>query len=288
MRYGIVANPAADNGRLKSNFSSLRRIRDEVFPGARIEGLDTPCKEDFMGCASELEKSVDILIVAGGDGTFSDVINAVPESAALGYLPMGTGNGVGFAFGLPKDPMGAARRIKSGRVHPTDAVGVLTPDGAVKALLTTLGIEGVVTDAYNKGSRVGFLGYAASLLPALTSYGGYDAEILTGSESLRIVGVRSLIVSKSPFYGYGVNINPTAVMDDGLLHLRAMNPTRIGAVRDLLGTLFFGNKSGVVRKATDITIRTSIPQILQVEGDNRFIAQDFSYHAIPGCLKMVY
>ncbi|MGD9037263.1 MAG: diacylglycerol kinase family protein, partial [Syntrophobacterales bacterium] len=43
----------------------------------QIHGLDTTTAEEFGQCARELASRCDVLVTAGGDGTFSDIINAI-------------------------------------------------------------------------------------------------------------------------------------------------------------------------------------------------------------------
>jgi len=66
---------------------------------AKIYGLDTATSEDFTQCARDLATHYDVLVTAGGDGTFSDIINSIDTAhTTIAYLPLGTGNAMRYAL----------------------------------------------------------------------------------------------------------------------------------------------------------------------------------------------
>ena len=77
MRYAIITNPASGRmtvDRKRSELAKAAQILD-----AQIHGLDTGSAQELAQCAQGLAARYDILVAAGGDGTFSDIINAVGE-----------------------------------------------------------------------------------------------------------------------------------------------------------------------------------------------------------------
>jgi diacylglycerol kinase (ATP) len=57
----------------------------------------------------------DSIIVCGGDGTVNEALHGVVGSpAALGVIPLGTGNGLANDLRLPRDPAEAARLLAAG------------------------------------------------------------------------------------------------------------------------------------------------------------------------------
>ena len=86
MRYVIITNPVS--GRL--NLDQKRKLLDKAagILDANVVGLEVGSREEFSACAKEVASSVDVLVVAGGDGSVSDVINAVDTSQTpIAYLP---------------------------------------------------------------------------------------------------------------------------------------------------------------------------------------------------------
>lgn len=62
------------------------------------------------------DRSLDLLVVAGGDGTLNEAINGIScPGPRIGYIPAGTSNVIRFELGIPFDILSAARIALSGR-----------------------------------------------------------------------------------------------------------------------------------------------------------------------------
>jgi len=73
--YAIIANPVSGNlPKDQKGFvlAGAARILD-----AGVYGLDTRTPAEFDACARQLAGRCDVIVAAGGDGTFSQVINTV-------------------------------------------------------------------------------------------------------------------------------------------------------------------------------------------------------------------
>src|SRR3989344_3573041 len=92
----VLMNPCAGLLDIKGKEKSLERIVKRFGDyGIRVDcfGLETKNREEFRELAKELSKSYESLIIAGGDGSFFDVLNSgINSNVKLGYLPLGTGN----------------------------------------------------------------------------------------------------------------------------------------------------------------------------------------------------
>lgn len=72
---------------------------------------------DAARIARECAASVDVIVCAGGDGTFNETVNGVLESGAdtpIGYIPCGSTNDFAASLKLPTNPMKAAQLIVEG------------------------------------------------------------------------------------------------------------------------------------------------------------------------------
>lgn len=76
-----------------------------------VEVADTPPGDRAAQQAREaVESGFDTIFVCGGDGTFFHVMQGVAGSpAALGVIPLGTGNVLAQNLKLPRDPLAALR-----------------------------------------------------------------------------------------------------------------------------------------------------------------------------------
>jgi diacylglycerol kinase (ATP) len=70
-----------------------------------------------------------LLIVVGGDGTISEVVNGLgqagfPAGVTLAILPSGTGNDLAATLAIPEDPDEARAVLRQNRVRTLDVVRV--------------------------------------------------------------------------------------------------------------------------------------------------------------------
>jgi diacylglycerol kinase (ATP) len=138
VKFGMLVNPTAGTTNVARKARTLQAIQ-EVLGDCEIRGLDTRSREEFMQCAADLARQVDVLIVAGGDGSFSDAINALDSDTIFSFIPLGSGCALGYALDLPPQLTRVAKRIKEGRLRQFD---LILCDGTRKAFMGSVGIEG--------------------------------------------------------------------------------------------------------------------------------------------------
>lgn len=290
MKYGIIANPASGKCSLSEKLKILNEIAD-ILKDVTIAGLDTKSPEEFGQCAFELSQKVEILLVAGGDGSFSLVMNHVPKDVPLGYLPFGSGDVLRHTFNLPRCPKENARFIQTAKEHLVD---VICCDGKTKALFASIGIEGSILqerDKYLKNNWRGLTAYALATIKVL--FGGYvNADLsLTINDNEKINATNSLtaVITKLPYYGYGFKVVPQAQFDDGYLHLLILNTGIVGTLYALATSLMGGNRVGEYYKTKEINITSSTGQLLQRNGDpEKEKRTNFSFKVLPGELKLIF
>ena len=72
---------------------------------------------DATAVAAQNAANVDLIVCAGGDGTFNETINGVLESGVdtpIGYIPCGSTNDFAASLKLPTNPVKAAQLIVEG------------------------------------------------------------------------------------------------------------------------------------------------------------------------------
>jgi len=287
MRFGIVANPKAGTTSINRKTRVLQQVREILGDDCIIGGLDTQSKAQFAECATDLARTVEVLIVAGGDGTFSDVINAVDSDTTFSYLPIGSGCALRYALDLPPQLTRIAKRIKEGRLRRLD---LILCDGERKAFMASVGIEG---DIINRRESLRESGINGPQAYAMATFGSFFADLertrismLVDGEEHAVSEVVTTIVTKIPYYGYKMKVVPNAVFDDGYLHLLAVNSGWGEIVQNLANALLNENKLGIYKKATEILITTHDERYAQVDGNIYRKGTSFHYRVLPGALKM--
>ena len=113
--YYFIVNLTAGTGRAREVWK--RVLKPELIrQGVHYRAF--PCTH--AGHATALarqvlsEQSGEItLVVVGGDGTFNEVLNGITDfdRVTMGFIPTGSANDLGYALGIPADPLLALRRV---------------------------------------------------------------------------------------------------------------------------------------------------------------------------------
>jgi len=279
----VVANPAA--GRLRGGRSRGRLDAVARSLGAPVLGLDCASAPEFRDCVGQASREFEVLLVAGGDGTFTDALNSERGPAALGYLPFGTGNALAWALGLPGARADYLERVRRGAGQ---AVGIMRVDGARKAFFASIGIDALTVRKYNE-TRMGHgLGrYALAFAAALAEHDPADLEIRDGDEVHRVPRALATIISKHPFYGYGLRVNRGAITDP-CLHVRAYNRSRLASLKALAAAaLKVAPTTGVFHRGTAFTIACDRDQALQLDGEWGGTGREFHFEMLPEGLRLI-
>lgn len=121
MRVAVLLNRSC--GMLARNPELIEQAR-QAFVTAGIEAVFEPLPpERVRDRAEELAKAdaLDVLVIAGGDGTVSSAAGLLADSGiALGVLPFGTLNHFARDAGIPADVDGAVAVIAAGHVRYVD------------------------------------------------------------------------------------------------------------------------------------------------------------------------
>ena len=286
MRYAIITNPIAGKMGVDRKRSLLAEAAEIL--NAEIEGLDTQTVLDFRQCAKDLSTKCDVLVAAGGDGTLSDVINAVDTSKIpIAFLPLGTGNAMQHALNYKGNLSDIARRIRKGEVREYDLVNC---DDKIRGFMTSIGVEGTiirVSGRYRARGASGFMAYFKAVLNAyFKEYKRVVARIVVDDAVLEMKDLLSIMVVKQPYYGFGMKVVPKARFDDGQLHTLCINAGLVKAVLGGLTAFSFGNKVGRYRACRRLTVNLDRPAALQIDGNEGWESDEFHFTVLQGGLKI--
>lgn len=212
-----IANAGAGSAREEEIGEAMTALRG----GADVELV-------FPADLEELRAAIEVLgdrrlVVLGGDGSVHACVNALGRLGRLddvgpvGLVPLGTGNDLARALGIPEEP-GAAAQIALGGAPRTLEL-LRADDGTlvVNAVHAGIGAE-AAEEADEAKSRLGALGYAVGAVRAGTEHDGWrlrvtvdDRVLHDGSEPVLMVavGVGSSI-------GGGAPVAPEAEPEDGV------------------------------------------------------------------------
>jgi diacylglycerol kinase (ATP) len=250
------------------------------------------------GHATELareavEAHADIIIAVGGDGTVNEVARGMMGSrAALGIVPVGSGNGLARALRLPLRPSRALAALEAGARRAID-VGRL--NGGLFLNVAGTGFDAAVGAAFHRagrdGSRRGFLRY---LRLSLTEIRRHRPQTLTleANGERRELSPWMVTFANGPQYGSGAVINPGGRLDDG--RLEAVFFELRGSILDIFAAaprLFLGGLDKVPGygriSTTRVTVRAASSLPIHRDGDPVESSERIEVELVPRALNVI-
>lgn len=228
----ILLNPASGGGRALARWRrSEAACRAALGP---LEVYHSRHRGDLANRASELANLPVTVIAAGGDGTSHEVVTGLlrpprdrPPQAVLGWLPLGSGNDLAHAAGVPRGTAAAARMLAAATARPIDIGFLKCRDGAGTVLTcpfgnsATFGLSAAVLEFVARHGKPlgGPLSYALAAVAVLLRKP--PVEFTLSPDGSPTAPGRYLLVSctSGPTFGARMRIAPGARIDDGALDL---------------------------------------------------------------------
>ncbi|MGQ9778786.1 MAG: diacylglycerol/lipid kinase family protein [Bacillota bacterium] len=282
MRVKLILNPIAGRGRGE-------RYREPLLAALRAAGVEFEAAFTGQhGAGRVLGKQAaaegfDLIIAAGGDGTVNEVVNGMAGSpAALGVVPLGTGNDFAMMMGMPMDPLAALAQILHG---PRLAVDLCRINDRFYVSSVGAGFDGEVAYVANRHFRRfrGMLVYILSVFKAVLSYRPRRVRLVVDGLEME-KEITLVAVANSRNYAGGMLVAPNALADDGLFEIcvaEKMSPLRIVA---MLPKFIRGNhvklKEITMLRGREVLLESETPIYYHFDGE---VAQDtrLSFRLIP-------
>lgn len=160
------------------------------------------------------EQGITHIIVCGGDGTVNQVAAALLQlSVYIGIIPMGSGNGLAFAAGIPKKISRALDIVFTGKAIATDGFYI---NGHFSCMLCGLGFDAQVAHNFARQKKRGLATYARQTIKHFLQARPYPFKI--SFQNIHIQTEAFFIsIANSNQFGNHVTIAPRASISDGLL-----------------------------------------------------------------------
>ena len=120
-RLLLILNPTAGMRRGRRQLADVVEIFNRA--GYLVQTYITACPGDAATAAEKLSEGMDLVVCAGGDGTFNETVAGLLRSGRdipLGYLPCGSTNDFANSLKLSQSLTQAAKDIVSGAPVPVD------------------------------------------------------------------------------------------------------------------------------------------------------------------------
>ncbi len=217
MRVRAILNPRA-GVRTRRTREAVERGRpswtDYAVSLTRAAGHATELACDAVAAGA------DLVVAVGGDGTVNEVARGLLGTpAALGVVPVGSGNGLARALRIPLRPEAALAALEAGDRRRID-VGFI--NGRPFLNVAGVGFDAAVGHAFHewgrRGRRRGLLGYLRLCVAELRTYRPPRLAVEVGGERVELSAF-VVTFANGPQYGSAAVINPGARLDDGQLEV---------------------------------------------------------------------
>jgi diacylglycerol kinase (ATP) len=229
----VVFNPRSGKGR-------GARLIEPVLAALRAAGardLDHGCTarkgDEEALTEAALARGCRRIVAVGGDGTWSNVANAIlraGQPADLGLVPGGTGCDLAKSLGIPPRDLGAcAKIVVEGKPRALD-VGRIED----RYFLNVAGFGfdiAVIEDSWTVPWLGGGLVYLYCALRQLFAFPGFPVELEIDGEVQPRRDLLMLVIANGRVFGGGFQIAPAAALDDG--RLDAVTFANMGPARRL-------------------------------------------------------
>jgi len=233
--------------------------------------------------------------ICGGDGTVNEVVQALAHlPVCFSIIPYGSGNGLAYSAGIPKNALKALQLVFDGKPTQTDAFMI---NGSFACMLAGLGLDARVAADFAKQKSRGLLTYARLTIKAFLNAKSYRFEVTEKDRSWE-VDAMLMTISNSNQFGNQFTIAPRASLNDGLLDVVAIKKMPkwlflLSAAKQLMrGEV---QEIGSTDKRRVIYFQTSRLRIINkdlapfhIDGDPRPTPTELKIEILPKYFKLIH
>jgi len=288
----FLLNPIAGNG----NRSNIKPLIEKKAALRKTEYCIIPsnAEGDYKEVRNKiLNEGVTDVVVAGGDGTISSVVNDLRDTGVnFGLIPCGSGNGLALCAGIPKNSSKAIDLIFSGKPSLVDA---FTINGHFSCMLSGLGFDAQVAHDFAKQDKRGLITYVKQTYANFLKAKPFRFDITANNKSVS-TNAFFISIANSNQFGNQFTIAPKASLNDGLLDIvivekmnkfqmlfAVINQISKGEVKEK----FYKEKGVIYYQTSRLTIHNTDNAPLHVDGDPKHTSPVFDINVIPGAFQLI-
>ena len=250
---------------------------------------------DFLKDKIEQDRITDVVMV-GGDGTVNSIVSSLHGvKVNFGIVPMGSGNGLAYCAGIPKNPVKALDLIFNGNATYVDGFKI---NDEFSCMLSGLGFDAQVAHDFANSASRGLFTYTQQSLFNFFKAHPYQFEILLNDFSF-FTDAFLICIANSNQFGNNFKIAPRASLNDGLLDIvvvQKMNKAKLpfAILRQIRGNNELQklvdditNKNILYFQTPTLTIRNLKHAPFHVDGEPRETQNEFKIEIIRNCFRLI-
>ncbi len=276
-KIAVIVNPASGGSE-----APLRALNEALAPYESTIQVTQTADDGILFCREAVSAGVDLIIVYGGDGTISRVLDGLDGSKIpLLVLRGGTGNLIADELDLPVGVPETLALFAGGEVwaRPVD-LGIINQTTCfVLRCGCGLEVKALHETVYEGKSDWGKLAYAGGLWKALSGQEPIDFRIWIddATEPIEESGIALTVANAGRIGAGSLQISPTVSMSDGLLDVCLIEKAALRTVMELISSNLPGGNTPAtsletpslirVQQAKRIRVETGTPVEFQADGE---------------------
>lgn len=296
MRRKIIylINPISGT-RGKSSLKELviSKTKERKIP---FEILPTMIDGDYRFLKSKIKDDhITDIVICGGDGSVNAAVYSLSDTQVnFGIVPMGSGNGLAYAAGIPKNSSKALDIVFDGIARPTDAFMV---NSQFACMLCGLGFDAKVAHEFAEQPKRGLATYASLTTRNFFSAKAFPFQIKANGLTFT-TDAFFISVANSNQFGNNFTIAPQAVLSDGMLDvvvvkkiakplllLTVLKQVMAGKIKRVENSL----RSPVIYFQTEqLTIENAGEAPLHIDGEPRETLKHLSIKVLPHHFRLIH
>jgi diacylglycerol kinase (ATP) len=231
----LIVNTRSRTGE-RAFFQALDHLQEMHVPLGATYPIRDPARlpeavQEVLGDGYEF------LILGGGDGTVSSVVDFLADRGTLlGLLPLGTANDFARTLDIPEDIEEACKLIANGKVVDID-LGLAGDNFYVNVASVGLSVEATRALSPWLKKSTGPLAYPVAAIRAFLKHEPFSARLTFPEgdhEPVEYDRLLQVAVGNGRFYGGGMIVAAESGIDDKTLDIYAID---LGRRRDLIGAV---------------------------------------------------
>lgn len=256
--------------------------------------LPTTAVDPGHGMAmAALESEVDLVMVAGGDGTVRVVSGALAGTGtAMAIIPSGTGNLLARNVGIPLDMDRAVDVALEGRTGEIDVLKVQVPGKADDHAVVMCGVgadASIIADTNEDLKRqIGVGAYVVAGLGHVRTRPVHTRVTIDDEEPFERDSSLTMVANVGDLQA-GLTIAPEATASDGELHVIVASPADPAELAQLISAVLTKGaapESLVRRPGRRVHVELAEEHPYQLDGDIAGNTTEMAFEIMPGALKL--
>lgn len=289
----FLVNPISGT-RPKADLADLVKQTAERFQSQAIV-LPTVASGDYSFVRQRIkEEGYTGVIICGGDGTVNNVLSDLRDlDIHFGIVPCGSGNGLAYCAGIPKNPQKAIELAFTGKARYIDAFLV---NEQFACMLCGLGFDAKVAHDFAQQPGRGLLTYTQQTIKNYFTATTYHFEMVVEEHVIQ-TDAFFISVANSNQFGNQFTIAPKASLNDGLLDIvvvpkmnKAILPFALmQQVRTGQLTSALEEQTGTIQyfQTAKIQIRNKDLAPLHIDGEPRESLETLNIRILPRCIQLI-